>query len=73
MTLPKPIHKHGYVAEQLDVILAERGISREDFNRAFGINTCALDDELGVIVYPEDVERALWLLGHKEGVYHAWD
>ena len=71
--LPKPEHDSGYTQKQIKEICAERGITDDEFEEAFGVNTCLLDDKLGVIYYPCDVERALYKLGKKDGKYHLWD
>lgn len=71
--LPKPLHKYGYTRAQVEGIAKNVGVTMERFWGAFGINTCALDKELGTIYYPCDVERALHMLNRPGGKYHPWD
>jgi hypothetical protein len=73
MKLPKPEHKYGYTSKQIGEICQKVGATREEFGEAFGVNTCAIDPELGTIYYPVDVERALWRLKKPGGRYHIWD
>ena len=72
-SLPKPEHVYGYPPGQLKAILKELKISRRKFDKAFGVNTCILNEKGELIVYPCDVERALYILGHKLGSPHEWD
>ena len=71
--LPKPKHDYGYTKEQILQICRERKIHHAKFWSAFGVNTCAVDKEMGTIYYPCDVERALYQLGSKDGRFHSWD
>jgi DNA-binding transcriptional regulator YiaG len=71
--LPKPKHKLGYPSSQVKQILKELKISKEDFGRAFGVNTCAISKTGERIIYPCDIERALFNLGCKLGKNHLWD
>ena len=71
--LPKPSHKYGYTKKEVLDICRERKIHHNTFWKAFGVNTCMLDKELGVIYYPCDVEKTLYQLGKKDGKYHPWD
>lgn len=72
-SLPKPKHELGYPRSQVIAILKELGISTKKFDKAFGINTCAISETGETIMYYCDVERALFELGHKLGKYHLWD
>jgi len=71
--LPKPKHKYGYPESQVKEIIKKLGISEAKFNKAFGINTCSVSKTGEIIMYPCDVERALYNLGHELGRYHPWD
>jgi hypothetical protein len=71
--LPKPEHEYGYTRKQILQICKDRKIHHKKFWSAFGVNTCAVDEKLGTIYYPCDVERALYNLGQKDGVNHLWD
>jgi len=71
--LPKPNHKLGYPKSQLESIIEDLGITKSKFYKAFGINTCAISETGETIVYPCDVERTLWKLGHGFGRFHVWD
>ena len=71
--LPKPKHRLGYPKSQVNDILKKLNISKEEFNNAFGVNTCAVSKTGEIIIYPCDIERALWKLGHPLGKYHLWD
>lgn len=74
MELPKPEGKYGYTSKQIDLICKERGIKRKKFNDAFGVNTAAIDSNTGKVnYYTCDIERALYILGFKEGKNHTWD
>jgi hypothetical protein len=55
------------------IILKELGISWDKFGEVFGTNTMCMGKNGETILYKCDVERALWLLGHKLGKYHWWD
>lgn len=48
-------------------------ISLKAFNKAFGINTVAVDKNGNNNYYVCDVERALYKLKDKDGVDHLWD
>lgn len=72
--LPKPKHRYGYPSSQLNRLLKIWKIPEKVFAQAFGVNTCAIDDKTGEIIYYVcDVERALYQLGHKLGRNHLWD
>jgi len=71
--LPKPEHLMGYTKRQVLQICQERKIHPKKFWSAFGVNTVAIDDKLGVIYYPVDVKKVLYELGDKDGEYSAWD
>lgn len=71
--LPKPKNKYGYPLSQINQILKKLDISHEEFNEAFGVNTCAIGETGEIILYPDDVERALYVLEHKLGKHHLWD
>jgi len=71
--LPKPDHKYGYTKKQVLQICRERKIHHATFWKAFGCNTCILDEKLGIIHYPCDVKRALFELGDKDGEFSEWD
>lgn len=73
MKLPKPAHKFGYTLSQVEEICRDRLISMDDFWNAFGVNTCTKDEKLGVIYYPNDIERVLWKLKAPCGKAHLWD
>ena len=63
----------GYTSKELDKIVKYYGIEKDTFNKALGINTCAIDKKGNVLTYRCDVERALYKLGIKDGVFHTWD
>lgn len=71
--LPKPKHKYGYPSSQVKDICKKLKISWDEFNEAFGVNTCAIGKNNETIMYVCDVERALWKLQHKLGKFHLWD
>jgi len=71
--LPKPKGQYGYAQDELKQICKDRGISFKKFNSTFGVNTVAIDKNGDINYYPVDVERTLYELGHKDGVYHIWD
>jgi hypothetical protein len=72
--LPKPDHEYGYSKPYLESWLKSQKINKKKFWEAFGRgNTCTFDEKLGTIVYPVDVEKALFELGHKAGLNHLWD
>jgi len=74
MNLPKPTHKYGYPLKQIKEILEELGIDEKEFNKAFGVNTVGVDEKTDEhILYPCDVERALWKLGSRYGKWYPWD
>jgi hypothetical protein len=72
--LPEPQHEYGYPSSQLDVIIKDLGIKPKEFNNAFGVNTCVINEKTGEnIYYVCDVQNALYRLGHKLGKWHPWD
>jgi hypothetical protein len=71
--LPKPLHKLGYPKSQVKKIMRELKVKWSDFGDAFGVNTCAIAENGETVMYPCDIERALWKLKHKLGKYHMWD
>jgi hypothetical protein len=71
--LPKPKHRLGYSSEEIKAICKAKNIKEADFNEAFGCNTCAVAEDGKPRFYVCDVERALYNLGHSDGVYHEWD
>lgn len=73
MNLPEPAHEFGYTEDQIHQICKERNIFIDDFWDKFGVNTCALDEKLGRIYYPCDVQRALWNLNKPGGKYIPFD
>lgn len=73
LKLPRPDHKYGYTSKLVDKICKDRGITREQFGEAFGINTCVHDKKLGTIYYGCDIERALHILKAPSGKAHGWD
>ena len=65
MDLPKPKSKFGYSNEEIAKICQERGIGKEAFNKAFGVNTVGVeivDGKKELRLYACDVERAFWNL-----------
>ena len=74
MKLPKPKHKYGYTKNQINHICKKYKISQNKFWKTFGVNTCLLDEKLGVIYYPVDVERTLAIiLGYRDVSWMEWD
>lgn len=72
--LPKPDHEYGYTPKQIKSLCRELGFTQKEFNRAFGVNTCAVGDNGELILYPRDVESALYKMGYKKlGKNHPWD
>jgi hypothetical protein len=73
MLLPKPKDKLGYTKQELQIICKDRKISFSKFNKAFGVNTCAIGKDGTTRFYVCDVERALYELNNKDGKFHLWD
>ena len=71
--LPYPNSKYGYTKEEVLAICRERKIHHAKFWKAFGVNTCMVEKDGSLIYYVCDVERALHILGNKDGVDHIWD
>lgn len=71
--LKKPKDPLGYTNEELKVICKERKIKFKDFSEVFGINTVVISDDGKPRYYRCDVEKALWVLKHKDGQYYEWD
>jgi hypothetical protein len=63
----------GYTTEELLAICKKRKISWKNFSEAFGVNTCVMGKDGKARFYRVDVERALAILGHKDGIAHVWD
>jgi len=73
MSLPKSKDKLGYTTEEIRDICKKRNISNKSFNDTFGVNTCAMGKDGHPRYYLCDVERALYILGNKDGNFHEWD
>ena len=73
MSLPAPKDKLGYTKAEILAICRERKVHHATFWKAFGVNTVAVGADGTSRFYPCDVERALWSLGKKDGVFHLWD
>lgn len=58
--LPKPASACGYPISQLKAFFTKK--QRKEFNRRFGVQTCALENG-EIVLYPHDVERAVLGLG----------
>lgn len=71
--LPESKNPIGYTKKELQKICKERKITLRDFNKAFGVNTCGIDKNGEILYYQCDVERTLYDLGHKDGIWHEWD
>jgi hypothetical protein len=72
--LPEPKDELGYTREEIFAICKELKITKTRFNKAFGVNTCALGKDGEPRFYVCDVDRALWVLGFKKlGQYYFWD
>ena len=71
--LPNPKDKLGYTENEIISICKKRKINIKDFNKAFGVNTAAIGKDNTSRYYRCDVERALNVLGHKDGKFHMWD
>lgn len=71
--LPNSVDPLGYTEKELRSICREQRILFRLFNKAFGVNTVAVGKDGKARYYKCDVERALWMLGHKAGKYHEWD
>jgi len=73
MSLPKSKNKFGYTREEIESICEKRKIFPADLWQVFGVNTCSIDKKGNSLFYKCDIERALDILGHKDGKYHQWD
>ena len=51
-------HKYGFIESEIDDILKQLNIKKEDYNKKSGVNTCMLIDG-EVINYHCDVELAI--------------
>ena len=71
--IPKSKDPLGYTQEEILAICKERKIKPKLFNKEFGVNTCAVGKDGKPRYYSCDIERALYNLGCKDGVYHEWD
>jgi len=72
--LPKSKNPIGYTKVELQAILKELKIKYSIFSKAFGINTCSLNEKGETLYYHCDVERALWIIGNKLlGRHRMWD
>jgi hypothetical protein len=71
--LKPPLDERGYTSEELNAICKEKGISIAKFNKVFGCNTCILAEDGKPRFYACDVERALEILGDKDGKFHEFD
>lgn len=72
--LPEPLHRMGYTRKQVAEICRKYKIRHRQFNKAFGVQTTAYDEKLGVILYPCDVEQTLRQILTKTKPHHlAWD
>jgi len=73
--LPKPSHKFGYTRKEILDIIRPLKIHHKKFWKAFGVNTCMIDEKTGeAIFYPCDVERALAkILKYRKVSVWEWD
>ena len=71
--LPDPADPLGYTSEEISAICKQLKVDLKKFNKAFGVNTCAVGKDGRSRFYRCDVERALYTLGCKGGKYHEWD
>lgn len=73
MSLPPPDAQYGHTWKQVLKICRDRGIHWKTFAKAFGRNTCSIDDNGEINYYTCDIEKALYQLGCKDGKDHIWD
>ena len=71
--LLEPENPMGYTNAEIKKICKDLKIKIKDFNMAFGINTCTMDENGKSLFYKCDIERALWILSKPGGVHHIWD
>lgn len=73
--LPKPRHKMGYTAAELDALMPDMA-ERKRFNKQFGCQTCMIDAKTGeTIYYTWDVEKCLAIVRGERGPMDSaeWD
>jgi len=70
--LPKPKSKLGYSADEISKICRDRKIKTNKFWKAFGVNTCVIENGESRY-YACDVENALYKLKAKDGKFYMWD
>jgi hypothetical protein len=57
---PKPDRKYGHSPNQVIFILDELGLDHKKWNKAFGVNTIAIDDDGVYNYYDCDVKTAIY-------------
>jgi len=71
--LPNPADPLGYTQNEILAICKKKKINQKQFDKAFGVNTCAVGKDGKHRYYRCDVEKALYNLRAKGGKWHAWD
>lgn len=71
--LQNPRDPDGYTKEEVLSICRERKIHHRKFWKVFGVNTCVMAEDGTLRYYKCDIERALHILGNRDGVDHIWD
>lgn len=71
---PKPDRKYGHSPNQVLFILKELGLDPKKWDKMFGVNTVAVDDDGVINYYTCDIEKALFnYTKGKIGIDHLWD
>jgi len=68
-----PADPLGYTQKEILTICNKYKIEIKKFDKAFGVNTCAMGNDGTHRYYRCDVESALYNLGVKGGKFHPWD
>lgn len=63
----------GYTREEITEICREKNICHKKFWEAFEVNTARVGKDGKPRFFKWDIERALYELNDKDGVYSEWD
>ena len=71
---PRPDREYGHSPNQVLTILRELNLDPKKWEKAFGVNTIAIDNAGVYNYYDCDVKSAIYKMTKgKIGSYHGWD
>jgi hypothetical protein len=75
ITLPKSKHKYGYTAKEVEAICKQYKVPMKEYNKKFGVNTCALHPKTNeTLYYGCDIIRTISMIKENRDMYYwEWD